>query len=349
MHRFDTIADLTNPELLCNVTGPIATINSEPFSAIGFSHSGFHRVEVILQTGLRRKFILKQTNIKADWLSHRTNDQVGREGALLNEKRLAKIWSYIHCPYVAVAQEDGFTALLMDDFSDYLFPDVREPLAETAEDIIVDAIASVHALFWKSPEIKKLSWLAGPHDYLRMLGPGEHVQDKNCPPPDKLRTIMTEGWKTALQFLPTAVANYLTRPPNEVFDPWRDLPMTLLHGDVKVANMAIIPGDKVVLFDWPAVGCAPCAMELGWYLAVNASRITRTKEKFIAKYKHYLEAHLQFNIEKETWPRITQLAVITGAMMLLWSKAFALQSGSHQASKEWEWWKNQLERAIKFK
>jgi len=347
MHRFDTIADLTKPESLRNLTGPIVQINTEPFSAIGFSHSKFDRVEVLLQTGLTRKFVLKQTNIKADWLSHRTNDLVGREGALLNEKPLAKVWTKIHCPYVAFAQEAGFTGLLMDDFSDYLFPDVRNPLVETAEDIIVDAIASLHALFWNSPEIKKLSWLAGPSTYLWMLGPQDHPQDKYCAPPDRLLTAMTEGWKIALQRLPPVVRDYLTKPPNEIFEPWQDLPITLMHGDVKIANMAIIPGNKLVLFDWPAVGCAPCAIDLGWYLAVNASRVSSSKEKFIAKYKRCLEVHLQFNIENETWQRITQLAVITGAMMLLWNKAVAMQSGSQQASKEWEWWESHLEAAIK--
>src|SRR5205085_3245408 len=125
MNRFDTIDDLTNPERLCKLTGPIADMHVTPFSAIGFSSSAFQKVKVHLETGATKNFILKQTRFKDDWLSLRSNDSIGREAALLEEDRLKKIWSIIRCPYVAFAKENDSSALLMDDYSDDLFPDAR--------------------------------------------------------------------------------------------------------------------------------------------------------------------------------------------------------------------------------
>ena len=347
MKRFRCIDDLTNPELLGRLIGLVAKIDKQPFSAVGFSGSVLERVRVLLETGTTRNFVLKETRLNNEWLSLRTNDAIGREAALLDEDKLAKVWNIIHCPYVAFAREIDCTGLLMDDLTEHLFPDTREPIDVISEDIIIDRIASLHALFWGGNEIRNLNWLVRPFDYLSLLAPGEHKQDNYCPPPEKLRSNISEGWKLALQLLPSAVMNFLSKPAEEIFEPWKDLPVTLLHGDLKIANMAILPNKQLALFDWPAIGCAPCGMELGWYIAVNATRLARTKEEFVSHYRHCLESHLRFSIDENIWQRMKRLAVITGAMMLLWNKALGWKSGTQKGIDEWEWWKDQLQDAIK--
>jgi thiamine kinase-like enzyme len=338
MKRFDSTPALTNPELLCELTGPIEEINKTLLSAVGFSGSVLERVKVKLKSGITRNFILKSTRIEADWLSQRAKDQVGREAALLSESCLSGIWNIIHCPYVAFASENGEIGLLMDDFTDYLFPDVREPVDIKSEDLILDTIASLHASFWNSSEIKKTKWLMNPCNYLEVLAPGEHKSDKYAPPPDKIRNSMREGWNIAMQLLPAEIKNILVKPAKEIFEPWKDLPVTLLHGDAKIANMAIMPAGKVVVFDWTYVGCGPCGIELGWYLAVNSTRLARTKEDIISKYRSYLELHLKFSINEKTWSKITELAIMTGTMMMLWNKALGYHAGTQRGRDEWEWW-----------
>jgi thiamine kinase-like enzyme len=41
-------------------------------------------------------------------------------------------------------------------------------------------------------------------------------------------------------------------------------PRTLVHGDLRRANIAFV-GDEVVLFDWELASCAPAARDLAWY------------------------------------------------------------------------------------
>jgi thiamine kinase-like enzyme len=343
MVRFETILGLTTPALLCEITGPIAKINKTLISAVGFSGSVLQKVEVSLKSGTIRKFILKCTRLETDWLSQRAGDRVGREAALLCESGLSGIWNSIHCPYVAFASENGEIGLLMNDFSAYLFPDVREPIDINSEDLILGTIASLHSSFWESPEIKKTQWLMKPEQYLEVLGPGEHESDKVAAPPEKLKNSMQEGWKIVFQLLPVEITNILKKTPNEIFEHWNDLPVTLLHGDAKIANMAILPTHQVVIFDWTYVGWGPCGIELGWYLAVNSTRLARTKEDLIRRYRSCLESNLKFNIPEKIWSRMTELAIITGTMMMLWNKALGNQAGTKRGKDEWEWWVGQLE------
>jgi hypothetical protein len=343
MTRFATIADLTDPNCLSQIVGPITAVQVTPFTAIGFSGSVLHRVQAAMANGSTKNFVFKRTELKADWLSQRTNDRIGREAALLGEKDLEATWTKIVNPYVAYAREKDSSGLLMDDLSEYLFPDLREPIELATENIIIDTVASLHALFWDSPVIKKISWLNTPVGYLDLLTPGTHAQDEYCPPPDKIRTNISDGWKLALELVSPQVRKYLSRPVNEIFQRWENLPVTLLHGDLKIANMAIVPGDRLALFDWPLVGCAPCSIELGWYIAVNATRLAGTKEDFLTKYRNSLQSQLKQAIDEKTWQQMIKLAVVSGSLMMLWSKALGR---SRSNGEEWEWWNSRLEEVV---
>jgi thiamine kinase-like enzyme len=344
MIRFDSIPDLTNPGLLGAITGPVISIDKIQISATGYSGSVIERIEILLESGMKRNFILKCTSVKTDWLSQRANDQTGRESELLNEDRLSGIWKSIECPYIAFAKGNGQTALLMDDVSDYLFPDLRESIDIKSEDIILDALTSLHADFWESVEIKEMQWLTTPYNYLEVFAPGDHESDLYAPPPEKIGNGIKTGWEMAFQILPIGIKNILIKPSKEIFETWKELPATLLHGDAKIGNMAIMPSGKLLMFDWTYIGRGPCGIELGWYLAVNSTRLARTKEDFIRRYRSYLEMKLKFSINEKTWLSMVDLAIVTGARMMLWSKALGYHSGTRRGKDEWEWWVSNLER-----
>lgn len=44
---------------------------------------------------------------------------------------------------------------------------------------------------------------------------------------------------------------------------WDGLPRTLLHGDARVANFALLPGQRVTAFDWALIGAGPATIDLG--------------------------------------------------------------------------------------
>jgi aminoglycoside phosphotransferase (APT) family kinase protein len=115
-----------------------------------------------------------------------------------------------------------------------------------------------------------------------------------------------------------------------------------LHGDVKVANFAILAGGHVSAFDWAMAGTGPCTIDLGWYLAVNASRLTGPKDQIVRRYRTLLETALGNPLPDSVWRSLESVAIVCGARMLLWSKALALDVERPGAREEWTWWVDRL-------
>ena len=56
-------------------------------------------------------------------------------------------------------------------------------------------------------------------------------------------------------------------------------PATLIHGDLKLANVGIGPTATVELVDWQMVMVAPVAVELGWFLVSNVTSLPLPPER----------------------------------------------------------------------
>jgi len=309
----------------------LRALAGEPLPSAGFSNASITRVTLGAQ-----RFVLKRTTPARDWTACRSGDARGREALLLSDDACRDVWDVFDCPYIAYETGDGEIALMMRDLSDHLLPDVRAPLSAEQETTLLGTLARMHARFWdRAPAC---AWLTRLEDYCDLLPPS---YDCALLPP-ALREHVTGGWAAAMARVPADVAETLTRPGCEWAHEWDDLPKTMLHGDVKVANFAIVRNDrgddKVAAFDWAMCGAGPCSVDLGWYLAVNASRLVGTKEQLIDHYR----ALLGIVIDDATWRRLEDAAIVCGARMLLWSKAAALQSGRAGAQEEWDWWIERL-------
>jgi aminoglycoside phosphotransferase (APT) family kinase protein len=149
----------------------------------------------------------------------------------------------------------------------------------------------------------------------------------------------------AFRHLPAAQASVLRQPAETLAARARDLPHTLVHGDCKVANFAFLPDGRVTAFDWALAARAPVTLELGWYLAVNASRVSANKDAAFARYRAALDRARGRALPDDTWRRIETESALAGAAMLLWSKALAFEEGTPQARAEWEWYLERLPRA----
>lgn len=339
--RLPDPATLIEPRMLERVLGPIAGVSTAPLATPGYSAATHTRVHVRLADGGARDLVLKHTTVGDDWLSLRTGDRFGREGQLLGEPALDDVWQAFACPYVAWAAADGELALLMDDLTPYLLPDVREPITDEQEERLLAAVAVQHARFWDAPALD-LPWLARPEQLLGLLNPGELARGVERGFAHPVLERAHAGWRAAFTRLPARTVALLREPPAALAARIGHLPRTLIHGDFKVANFALIPGGRVAAFDWAIVGAAPAAMELAWHLAVNATRLPGSKEQSIARYRRVLEAALGRTPGDPFWNETIQHAVVMGAAMMLWSKAMALESGRDGARAEWDWWAERL-------
>jgi hypothetical protein len=333
---------LTGVGLLAKLLGPVESVEHHPLGTVGYSGATHERIDARLRSSERRSLVLKRVCLAADWPAARTGDIRGREAALLGEPALAGVWDVFACPYLACSARDGEIGLLMTDLAEYLLPDVDEPLTEGEEDAIISSLARLHARFWGA-EVLAIPWLNSPDRQFALLGPSAGAEESGRRAVLPFRDAVRRGWDVALTRLPAAVAEQL-RQPAAFARECAALPRTLLHGDTKVANFALLDDGRVAAFDWALIGAGPCTLDLGWYLAVNAGRLARSKEDVIAHYRALLEAELGRAIPSETWERLLSAGLLCGAAMGLWEKALAAESSPPRASAEWDWWVGQLVR-----
>ena len=228
--RFERLADLTRPDWLGGVR-----ISQEPLSTVGFSGATHSRLVVELASGETRRFVLKLCDPAREWTAVRTGDRVGREWQVLAERALDGVWDAFVSPFVAYAVEGGRSALLMDDLSAHVLPDVREPIALAHEDAFLAAIARLHARFWRSPALA-LPWLGHASTTSGLVTERvleDHVAAALLSP--QLRDRIRVGWTTAFAQLSSRAADMLRHPASFFADAWADLPQTLVHGDVKAS------------------------------------------------------------------------------------------------------------------
>ena len=338
--RLGCLADLTAPASLGAVS-----VREEPLSTVGFSGAAHRRLIAVLPSGETRRFVLKLCDPSREWTAMRSGDHVGREWSLLGERALDGVWEAFVSAFVAYAVEGGRSGLLMEDVGAHLFPDVREPIALGQEDALLAALARLHARFWRSPALS-ISWLGRASSTSELVVPA--VLDDAAAlalMPPALRERLRVGWDAALSRVSPRAAGVLRLPARIIHETWADLPQTLVHGDVKVANFALIPKRGVAAFDWALVGAGPSTTDLGWYLAVNASRLARTKEAVMTRYRELLERELGQALDDVLWARLEDVAVIYAARTMLWAKGAQVAAGGVPAQAEWEWWSRRLEEA----
>jgi hypothetical protein len=320
-------------------------VREELLSTAGFSGAAHRQLVAVLPSGETRRFVLKLCDPAREWTAMRSGDRVGREWSLLAERALDAVWEAFVSPFVAYAVEGGRSGLLMEDVGAHLFPDVREPIALGPEDELLAALARLHARFWRSTALS-MSWLGRATSTSELVGLAvlEDAAALSLMPP-ALRERLRVGWDAALSRVSARAADVLRLPARIIHEAWADLPETLVHGDVKVANFAPIPERGVAAFDWALVGKGPSTTDLGWYLAVNASRLARSKEAVMTRYRELLELELGQALDDALWARLEDVAVIYGARTMLWAKAAPAAAGSDAGQAEWEWWARRLEEA----
>jgi hypothetical protein len=343
--RMDRIGDLTDASRLAPVLGPIVGIDLEPLPTVGYSGSRHRRMRVtrVGQGGLR--LVLKLTSATSDWTHRMSAARRSREADLLRADELGGIWSVFACPYIAYAEEGPETGLLMHDLAAHLMPDAREPIPAEDEDLLLRSLARLHGQFW-ALTLPAVEWMASFETFRTFIGPNLLGHAFAGLLPDALRPAVLGGWEEALRRAPARVADHLRTPSAERLAAWRSLPHTLVHGDAKVANFAILPDRRVAAFDWALLGWAPASVDLGWYLAVNASRLARSKEDTIVAYRRFLEMQLGLPFAPVEWKALEDAAIEIGARMLLWSKANAAAQGGASARAEWDWWMERLARTL---
>jgi len=130
---------------------------------------------------------------------------------------------------------------------------------------------------------------------------------------------------------------------------------TLLHGDLKLANVGIGSDGMIELVDWQMVMLAPVAVELGWFLVSNVASLPLAPDAVISRYGEFLERAADDAEAEGRWvggPLLHDedagLAILVGLLLRGWRKGYDAEAGITLASgvsaaDDLAWW---CERAV---
>jgi hypothetical protein len=222
-------------------------------------------------------------------------------------------------------------ALLMRDVSSGLVAAGDDPIAEDQHLGFLDSCAGLAARMWEWSDDRgllrqRLRW--------EFFGTVQLDGEHDLGWPEAVPRIAAEGWTRFAERAPAdvhQVVDALRHDATALVDAVRSTPQTFLHGDWKMGNLGTAADGRTILLDWCYPGEGPIAHELGWYLALNRSRLPKghTKDSSIADFRAALERH---GVATDSWwERQLGLCLLGTVVQFGWEKALG-------DDDELEWW-----------
>ncbi len=317
-----------------------------------------------------RRYVLKRTSLAVDWIARATLDVDLREGWLAARPQGALAWiPRAAVPYLGAAADGDGVAILMPDLSNELIAWER-PGHDPAIDrrtlgLVLGAVARLHAIPWSRiidggndadgvlpppwcPLAERLTLLA-PSSAGRYAAEGNPVGDR-----------FLAGWAAFGRRAPEAARDLIDRlgeNPAPLVAALAGLPSVGLHGDLKLANVALLPDQQVGFIDWQMTLEAPVAVELGWFLVSNSGSLPAGPEEVMLSYRDALEwdagdrasvGPADIGALLGDWDRQLDLAWIVGLLLRGWRKGVDAEAGATlpsgaSAVDDLAWWS---ERAV---
>jgi aminoglycoside phosphotransferase (APT) family kinase protein len=136
------------------------------------------------------------------------------------------------------------------------------------------------------------------------------------------------GWQAFESLAPAAwtIVERVFDRPERFAERLREFTPTLVHGDAKFANFAILE-DRVVLLDWSTTTAGPGALDLAWFLCINAAKLPLSKADTIELYRREREKAGVLPAGGAAWDQELSLALATSALRLGWLRALTATRG----------------------
>ena len=313
-----------------------------------------------------RRFVLKRTSAARDWIVRSTRDSTIREAVLASGRdpfhaplRMAHLGAAVDDAHAAESDANAAlagpggaapapgAAILMPDLSRSLLHwnqgavDAATIDDETLEQVLA-AIAEIHAQPWSQrlptgwpwcPDLERITLLTRPSAE-RYAAEGVWVGGR-----------FLEGWDAFERAAPPAARDLvaeLSRDARPLLDALGGLPRTGLHGDLKLANVALYATGGASFIDWQMTAVGPVAMELGWFLVANVAELRDGPDRVLDRYREALRTAGGDEVVGD-WEAQRDLALIVGLLLRGWRKALDAEAGltlptGASARDDLAWW-----------
>lgn len=329
----------------------LAEVDERPFPTDGWSGATFTQ---LVRPRDAERFVLKRTSLATDWIARATSDTELREAWLAARPTRDLAWMPgLTLPYLGAAADGDGVAILTPDLSSELIAWERpghDPVIDRATlERVVRAIARLHALPWSETLGSWVEPGAGAPPWcpldarLRLLSPRSAAAfaAEGNPVGDRF----LEGWAAFRRLAPSAAVDLVDRLDADLrplLAALAELPDRGLHGDLKLANVALLTDERVGFIDWQMTMRAPVAVELGWLLVSNSASLPVDPETFLGDYRDALAWDVdRWGAEGirpgldgllGDWERQCDLVWIVGLFLRGWRKGLDAQAGATLAS-----------------
>lgn len=331
------------PELepLAEVLGRngLTGVPEEPFPNDGWSGASLS----LLRRGGGDRFILKRDSLARDWIARATVD-----GSILREAWFAAhgppLPSPIRAPYLGAGVDGDEFGILMPDLTGVLF-DWEAPISVEELDHVLSGLAEFHGYPWSVAGVLEPGpWCPIPE---RLTLICRASLERPGPARDAVGDRILPGWDAFDRRASPALRELihsLGKDPGPLVAALATMPSTLIHGDLKLANVGIASDGSIDLVDWQMVSVAPVAVELGWFLVSNVASLPLEPDDVLARY--YAALMTQGSGGRAVagdWDAQVDCAILVGLLLRGWRKGADAEAGLTLASgvsaaDDLAWW-----------
>jgi hypothetical protein len=278
--------------------------------------------------------VVKHADRRRDWIMQATGDE-GRIASLWAGGIFERLPASIDHVLLDVEPVPGGAVVVMRDVSAALLADGRGLRAAHRQ--VLGAAADLHRAFAGEPVGTELCDLS---DYYAFLSP---VVCERFAPDHDVPRLAVEGWGRFHSLVPADVSEVIAAvhaDPGRLAGALLNRVSTLVHGDLKLANLGLAD-DRVIALDWGTLTTwAPPAVEYAWYLAINGAALAESHDDLLAQARGASDDR-----DDTAWA----LALLGGLAQLGWEKALGA-TGDDPVTRAREteglrWWSRQARAA----
>jgi hypothetical protein len=319
-----------------------------------------------------RRFVLKRTSLEIDWIARATRDDDLREAWFAALPSGVAWLPKGTSPYLGAAADGDGVAILTPDLSNELIawerPGYDPAIDRSTLTRVIRAMARLHAMPWTRSvdaavsrgEAPMPAWCPIP-ERLALLSPAAAARYAAEGNPVGERFLA--GWDAFHRLAPTGAWDLIERLDAEISPlilALEVLPWLGLHGDLKLANVALMPDEAVAFIDWQMTMQAPVAIELGWFLVANSGSLPVGADDVVREYRDALhwdsgrwgaEGHPRdFAGLVGDWDLQRDLTWIVGLLLRGWRKGLDAEAGATlpsglSAADDLAWWSERATEA----
>jgi hypothetical protein len=367
---YPSLDDLLAPETLSALEGRAVTdVRVGPFAGPPASVSGNQFLSVETGGEHSRRYVIKRISPAWDWVMRASGDTEGREARLWQYGLLDRLPDETMHPIVACAEDGAGWAILMRDVSAALLPAVLAADIDSIDisvadaDCLLDGMAALHARLWNDPTLHNPALgLCSLTRLYTTTGPritAEVTADPDAPAGmlDIMRRIGT-GWSLLESLVEPDVAcltRKLQEDPRPLEDALARYPWTLVHGDLKIANLGLLRNGRarMVVLDWQLAGRMPPAIDLAYFLGVCSPALPFSREVAIERYRQCLARRLDHEFDDDWWQPQLELCLLGQFVRQAYYYLNFAAHGTTEARRSWfrsdlTWWSERVRDGIQW-